>query len=58
MVLEFVTARVWIDFEPARAATGLVFGLAAAGFVDAGTRELCSRPGRRRRQAAMVGNVE
>ena len=43
MVLEFVVARVWIDWEPARALSGLLFGLAAAGFVNLGVGELLAR---------------
>jgi len=39
-LLEFLIARAGLDLEPARAATGLLLGLAAAGFVGAGVAEL------------------
>lgn len=43
MLMEFVAARVWIDWEPTRALSGLLFGLAAAGFVNLGVGELLAR---------------
>jgi uncharacterized membrane protein len=43
MGLEFVIARLWIDWEVTRALSGLLVGLAAAGFVEIGIRELLTR---------------
>ena len=43
LLLEVSFAHVWIDLELARAISGLLVGLAAAGFVSEGIRELISR---------------
>ena len=43
MLLEVTVAHFWIDSELARAISGLLVGLAAAGFVSEGVRELISR---------------
>ncbi len=43
LVLEVTAARLWIDIELARTVSGLLLGLASAGFVSEGIRELISR---------------
>ena len=40
MAVEWVLARIWFDWEPTRAVSGLMLGLAAAAFVEAGVTEL------------------
>ena len=52
MAVEFVVARLWIDWEPTRALSGLLLGLAAAGFVQTGVIELLD--GMRPRQRARI----
>jgi len=42
MLLEVTLAHFWIDLEPARAISGLMVGLAGAGFVSKGIREMIS----------------
>lgn len=43
MGAEFIAARLWIDWEVTRALSGLLLGLAAAGFVERGIREMLDR---------------
>lgn len=43
MGFEFLVARVGFDWEPTRALSGLLVGLAAAGFVELGIRQLFER---------------
>lgn len=43
MAFEFTIARFWIDWEPTRAISGLLLGLAAAGFIESGIVELLER---------------
>jgi hypothetical protein len=43
MLLEVTVAQFWLDSELARSISGLLVGLAAAGFVSKGVRELISR---------------
>jgi len=42
--LEFSVARLGLDLEGARAVSGLLLGLATAGFVEQGVRELIRHP--------------
>ena len=48
MLLELTVAQLWNDLELVRAISGLLLGLAAAGFVSEGLRELISRRARYR----------
>ncbi len=43
LALELSVAYLWVDLEFARAISGLLLGLAAAGFVSEGVRDLRSR---------------
>ena len=42
MLLEITLAHLWIDLEFVRAISGLLVGLAGAGFVSKGIREMIS----------------
>ncbi len=43
MLMEVTAAHLWVDLEPARAISGLLVGLAGAGFVSEGIRDMVSR---------------
>jgi uncharacterized membrane protein len=48
LLVEVTVAHFWVDFEFARASSGLLLGLAGAGFVSEGLQELLSKWGRYR----------